>query len=133
MQTVDLDHNHGLAKMLDTESAACDWDSFQPKLQAMSDACCGLTDPDATCSGGAPPATCDAQCAVSFHTFITDCSQLVTTVMHSQDAAYQSFDTKCLDSADHDVRSQAIADAAVCFLGFFFLRKLWRDYRSHSG
>ena len=89
----------GLAKPLQTDTATCEWDSFDDRVVEMSAVCCG-TNADANCADGSPPRACNPECAVYYHSFFNDCSILLNTVMASQIDTFAAFDEVCLASAD---------------------------------
>lgn len=88
-------------------SDECPWDEFQSRADAVNRACC--YGPGGECTGGIPT-QCDAECAVVFPDFLSDCRETAASILGENMDAYEALALQC-DQTDPAPLMAAIREA----------------------
>ena len=89
------------------EYEQCPWDTFNDRADQVNRACC--YGPGGECANGIPTA-CDAECAVVFPSFLSDCRETASAILGSNMEAYEALEAQC-DEADPAPLMAAIREA----------------------
>ena len=106
-----------LAPHLSSEQEDCSWDQIDDFAKQVDAMCCG--DHNAGCPGGVPPTECSAACAVTIHTFTSECSETLAVILEPDDAFRASigaFEGQVWEHSNHceTVNQPTVAHGSAC-------------------